>query len=88
MRVRAASINPADWYGVTGRPWVARPTMGFVKPKETRVGVDFAGTVEAVGVDVTQFRAGDDVFGARTGALAEYVCGHARSEPSCRSPRT
>ena len=74
VRVRAASVNPADWYGVTGRPWVARPTMGFVKPKETRVGVDFAGTVEAVGKDVTQFRPGDDVFGGRTGAFAEYVC--------------
>jgi NADPH:quinone reductase-like Zn-dependent oxidoreductase len=48
--------------------------MGFVKPKETRVGVDFAGTVEAVGKDVTQFRPGDDLFGGRTGALAEYVC--------------
>jgi len=74
VRVRAASVNPADWYGVTGRPWVARPTMGFFKPKETRVGVDFAGTVEAVGKDVTQFRPGDDVFGGRTGAFAEYVC--------------
>ena len=74
VRVCAASVNPADWYGVTGRPWVARPTMGFFKPKETRVGVDFAGTVEAVGKDVTQFRPGDDVFGGRTGAFAEYVC--------------
>jgi NADPH:quinone reductase-like Zn-dependent oxidoreductase len=74
VRVRAASVNPADWYGITGRPWVARPTMGFFKPKETRVGVDFAGTVEAVGKDVTQLRPGDDVFGGRTGAFAEYVC--------------
>lgn len=71
VRVRAASVNPADWYGVMGRPWVARPTMGFFKPKETRVGVDFAGTVEAVGKDVTQFRPGDEVFGGRIGAFAE-----------------
>ena len=74
VRVRAASVNPADWYGVTGRPWVARPQMGLRKPKETRVGVDFAGTVEAVGKDVTQFRLGDEVFGGRDGAFAEYVC--------------
>jgi NADPH:quinone reductase-like Zn-dependent oxidoreductase len=74
VRVRAASVNPADWYGISGRPWLARPTMGFFKPKETRVGVDFAGTVETVGKDVTQFRPGDDVFGGRTGAFAEYVC--------------
>jgi NADPH:quinone reductase-like Zn-dependent oxidoreductase len=47
--------------------------MGLVKPKEARVGVDFAGTVEAVGRDVTQFRPGDEVFGGRTGAFAEYV---------------
>ena len=74
VRVRAASINPADWYGLTGRPYVARPQMGLRKPKSNRLGVDFAGTVEAVGKDVTQFRPGDEVFGARSGALAEYVC--------------
>jgi len=74
VRIRAASVNPADWYGMTGIPWVARPLMGLLKPKESRVGVDFAGTVEAVGKDVTQFRSGDEVFGGRTGAFAEYVC--------------
>jgi NADPH:quinone reductase-like Zn-dependent oxidoreductase len=74
VRVRAASVNPADWYGVTGRPWVARPTMGLRKPKSNLLGVDFAGTVEAVGKDVTQFRLGDEVFGGRDGAFAEYVC--------------
>jgi NADPH:quinone reductase-like Zn-dependent oxidoreductase len=73
VRVRAASINPADWYGITGRPWVARPTMGLRKPKSPEVGADIAGTVEAVGKDVTQFRPGDDVFG-RSGTFGEYVC--------------
>ena len=63
VRVRAASVNPADWYSVTGRPWVARPLMGLFKPREHRLGVDFAATVEEVGKDVTQFRPGDDVFG-------------------------
>jgi NADPH:quinone reductase-like Zn-dependent oxidoreductase len=73
VRVRAASVNPADWYGMTGTPYVGRVEMGLRKPKSDRVGVDFAGTVEAVGKDVTQFRPGDEVFGGRTGAFAEYV---------------
>jgi NADPH:quinone reductase-like Zn-dependent oxidoreductase len=44
------------------------------KPKDTRVGVDYAGTIEAVGKNVTQFKPGDEVFGGTRGALAEYVC--------------
>lgn len=74
VRVRAASINPVDRYGVTGTPLIARPLMGLRRPKSGRVGRDFAGTVEAVGPNVTEFNAGDDVFGAADGALAEYVC--------------
>jgi NADPH:quinone reductase-like Zn-dependent oxidoreductase len=74
VRVRAASVNPADWYGVTGRPYVGRPAMGLLRPRSNRLGVDFAGTVDAVGKDVTQFRPGDEVFGGRDGAFAEYVC--------------
>jgi NADPH:quinone reductase-like Zn-dependent oxidoreductase len=74
VRVRAASVNPADWYGMTGTPYVARIQVGILKPKSNRLGVDFAGTVEAVGRDVTQFRPGDEVFGGRSGAFAEYVC--------------
>jgi NADPH:quinone reductase-like Zn-dependent oxidoreductase len=74
VRVRAASVNAADWYGMTGTPYVGRAAMGLRKPKSNRLGTDFAGTVEAVGNDVTQFRPGDEVFGGRTGAFAEYVC--------------
>ncbi len=74
VRVRAASINPTDWYAVAGTPYVARTEVGLLKPKSNRLGVDFAGAVEAVGRDVTQFRAGDEVFGGRSGAFAEYVC--------------
>ena len=72
VRVRAASINPADWYGVAG-PLIVRPSTGLLKPRTDRTGIDFAGTVEAVGKDVTHIRPGDEVFGARNGALAEYV---------------
>jgi NADPH:quinone reductase-like Zn-dependent oxidoreductase len=74
VRVRAASVNPADWYGLTGIPYVARTAMGLRRPKTTRLGVDYAGVVEAVGKDVTQFGPGDEVFGGRDGAFAEYVC--------------
>ena len=74
VRVRATSVNPADWYGLYGTPLIARPTMGFSKPKTMTIGTDYAGTVEAIGRDVTQFRVGDDVFGGRDGAFAEYVC--------------
>jgi NADPH:quinone reductase-like Zn-dependent oxidoreductase len=77
VRVRAASLNLADWYAVTGRPWIGRTQMGLFKPKTNRLGVDYAGTVEAVGKDVTEFRPGDDVFGGRDGAYAEYVCARA-----------
>ena len=74
VHVRAASVNPADWYETTGTPYVGRVPMGLRKPKQRVLGVDFAGTVEAVGRDVTQFRPGDEVFGGRSGAFAEYVC--------------
>jgi NADPH:quinone reductase-like Zn-dependent oxidoreductase len=75
VRVRAASLNPYDWHFVEGTPYVMRAMgVGLRKPKDTRLGVDFAGTVEAVGKNVSQFKPGDEVFGGRTGAFAEYVC--------------
>ena len=74
VRVRAASINPADWYSLTGKPYLARIRFGLPKPKSNRLGIDYAGTVEAVGRDVTAFHIGDEVFGGESGALADYVC--------------
>ena len=73
VRVRAAALNPLDWHYMRGTPYIMRMETGLRKPKVTRLGVDFAGTVEAVGKNVTQFKPGDDVFGGRTGAFAEYV---------------
>src|SRR5437016_8981635 len=75
VRVRAASVNPYDWHFIEGTPKIIRLMgVGLRKPKDTRVGVDFAGTVEAVGKNVTNFKPGDEVFGGRGGAFAEYVC--------------
>src|SRR5436309_15993145 len=74
VHVRAASLNPYDWHFVEGTPYVMRAGVGLRKPKEIRLGVDFAGTVEAGGKNVTQFKPGDEVFGGREGAFAEYVC--------------
>src|SRR5438874_3011436 len=75
VRVRAASVNPYDWHFIEGTPYIVRLLgVGLRKPKDTRVGVDFAGTVEAVCNNVTQFKPGDEVFGGRGGAFAEYVC--------------
>ena len=72
VRVRAASLNPLD-LTIRG-PWSIRPILGMRKPKDPRLGVDYAGTVETVGKNVTQFKPGDEVFGGKNGALAEYVC--------------
>ena len=73
VQVRAASVNRLDWYSLTGTPYVARVLGGLRKPKERVLGADFAGTVEAVGKDVTHVGPGDEVFGGRHGAFAEYV---------------
>ncbi|HET9856742.1 MAG TPA: NAD(P)-dependent alcohol dehydrogenase [Chthoniobacterales bacterium] len=72
VKVRAASVNPLD-LTIRGL-WLLRPLSGLRKPKDIRLGVDYAGTVEAVGKNVTQFKPGDEVFGGKNGAIAEYIC--------------
>ena len=74
IEVRAASVNPLDWHFMRGTPYFVRILAGLRKPKITRLGVDVAGQVEAVGRNVTQFKPGDAVFGSCRGAFAEYVC--------------
>jgi len=73
VRVHAASVNPLDWHYMRGAPYLMRLSSGIGTPADTRMGVDFAGTVESVGSKVTRFKPGDEVFGGRTGAFAEYV---------------
>jgi len=72
VRVHAASVNPVEWYGVTG-PIFGRIGNGLRRPKVTSVGADLAGRVESVGADVEGFRPGDEVFGIGVGAWAEYA---------------
>jgi NADPH:quinone reductase-like Zn-dependent oxidoreductase len=76
VRVHAASVNPLDWHFIEGTPYIGRFLfgMGARKPKDTRLGVDFAGIVESTGRSVTKFKPGDEVFGGRTGSFADYVC--------------
>jgi len=75
IKVRASSVNPAEWYGVSGKPYIVRLMGGIGAPKDSRAGYDMAGVVEAVGPGVTRFKVGDEVFGGAWGAYAEYVIG-------------
>ena len=81
IKVRAAAVNPLDWHFMEGTPYIMRAMgVGLRKPKDPRLGVDYAGTVEAVGKNPAaagQFKPGDEVFGGKTGAFAEYVCARA-----------
>lgn len=75
VRVRASSINKADWHSLRGWPRLLRPLTrgGTLRPKEALFGLDFAGVVESVGAEVDDLRPGDAVFGGRSGAFAEFV---------------
>ncbi len=75
IKVIAAAVNPLDWHGMRGEPFIARMGNGIRKPKDQRLGADIAGRVEAVGKNVTDLRPGNEVFGAiGAGGFAEYAC--------------
>jgi NADPH:quinone reductase-like Zn-dependent oxidoreductase len=78
IKVRAASLNAFDVYLIRDS-WLGRLIFGLRKPKDTRLGQDVAGQVEAVGKNVTQFKPGDEVFGTCRGSLAEYACASERA---------
>ena len=73
VKVRAAAVNPVDWHTMRGTPYIGRIGMGLRRPTSIRLGVDFAGTIVSAGRNVTEFEPGDEVFGGRNGAFAEYV---------------
>ncbi len=85
VRVRAASVNAADWIKLTGKPYLVRPLFGLFGPKQTIAGVAMAGEVAAVGVEVTEFTLADEVYGEIKGAFAEYA--KVRPEEIARKPR-
>jgi len=74
VKVHAASVNPYDWHMMRGKPYVMRLMgSGLGAPTDPQLGVDYAGVVESIGKSVTKFKPGDEVFGGRDGAFAEYV---------------
>ena len=87
VRVRAASVNPADWHAVRGRPFLVRLVgYGLRRPTHRTPGTDVAGVVEAIGDDVSGLRPGDEVFGWARGSYAEYAL--ARPDRLARKPST
>jgi NADPH:quinone reductase-like Zn-dependent oxidoreductase len=91
VQVQAAGIHRGDWHIMTGLPYMIRlavPTLGLRRPKTPVLGMDVAGTVEAVGTQVTRFQPGDAVFGWCDGAFAEYACAaedHFAAKPAALS---
>jgi NADPH:quinone reductase-like Zn-dependent oxidoreductase len=83
VRVHASSVNPVEWYGVSG-PYFARIGNGMRRPKDQTVGADLAGTVEAVGRNVKELQPGDEVFGVSGGSWAEYTI--AREDRLAKKP--
>lgn len=78
IRVRAASLNAYDLHCLSGTPILIRLMgAGLLRPTPKPAGADMAGTVEAIGPGVGEFKPGDEVYGCRRGSLAEYACGPA-----------
>jgi NADPH:quinone reductase-like Zn-dependent oxidoreductase len=73
VKVHAASVNPLDWHYLRGEPYLMRMEVGLGAPRDPRLGVDFSGTVEAVGRKVARFKPGDEIFGGGKGSFAEYL---------------
>lgn len=84
VRVRAAGLDRGTWHIMTGLPYLGRLALGLRSPKTPVPGLDVAGTVVAVGSNVTRFQAGDEVFGIAKGSYAEYAA--AREDKLAHKP--
>ncbi|MEM7432759.1 MAG: NAD(P)-dependent alcohol dehydrogenase [Pseudomonadota bacterium] len=73
VKIEAAAVNPLDYHYMRGSPYLMRLSAGIGRPNDSSMGVDFAGVVVETGEQVTRFDVGDAVFGARSGAFAEYL---------------
>ncbi len=73
VKVHAAALNPLDWHYMRGEPYIMRMSTGIGAPELGALGVDFSGTVEAVGKNIKRYKVGDAIFGGRNGAFAKYV---------------
>lgn len=79
IKVRAVAVNPYDWHFMRGKPYVMRFMSGMFVPKTPKFGADYSGVVESVGSNVALFKPGDEVYGCRQGAFAQYVVTTERS---------
>src|SRR5262249_2320762 len=73
VRVQATSVDRGTWHAMAGLPYPARLVLGLRRPKDRNPGRNLAGTVDAVGASVTDFKPGDQVFGIGTASFAEYA---------------
>src|ERR1700729_3087314 len=88
LRVHAAGLDRGTWHLMTGQPYLLRPVAGLRGPRNPVPGLDVAGTVVAVGPDVTRFSVGDEVFGFGRGAFADFAAAHEdklAAKPPCAS---
>ncbi|MFG1816849.1 NAD(P)-dependent alcohol dehydrogenase [Kribbella sp. NPDC049174] len=84
VRVHAAGLDRGTWHLMTGKPYLLRLAMGLRGPRNPVPGRDVAGTVEAIGPEVTKFAVGDEVYGVAPGSFAEYAV--ARESKLARKP--
>src|SRR6201989_2653488 len=84
IRVAAAGLDRGTWHQIAGQPYLIRVVSGLRAPRNPVPGLDVAGTVAAVGADVTRFAVGEEVFGIGQGSFAEYAC--ARPDKLARKP--
>ena len=84
LRVHAAGVDRGAWHIMTGKPYLGRLAFGLRSPRHPVLGIEVAGTVDAVGSAVTRFSVGDEVYGFAQGSFAEYAVAARTSSPPSR----